>query len=273
MKNLSTFINEFQDGFQPNNRFMCKVIIPEQLILTHPAAWDWLAKGILCESTNLPDRAFAETQMTQYGLTEQFPYHTEFTSLQCVFSAPLKMSGESTNDNPVLRFFHAWQDLIQDMKQGYDSTRDFTFSGTNHTNGYYGEIQLGIFDRQNNLTLAYEFERVYPQIIQATPVTWQEENELTKIAIGFTFSAWHPISPDKAKGLFGSTELLRTIPLQSGFNQTQMELGEQNYNRGDFQNGRFTPPRSTIGGILTGIATDIISDVISDVTNGNVRIR
>lgn len=276
MKNLNTFINEFRDGFQFNNRFMCKVIVPQQLQLKtegNYAVAEWLAKGILCESTNLPDRAFAETQMTQYGLTEQFPFHSEFTSLQCVFNTPLRSTGDTRNDNPVPRFFHSWQDLIQDLSEGYDSTRDFTFSGTNHTNGYYGELQLGVFDRHNNLTIAYEFERVYPQIIQATPVSWREENELTKLAVGFTFSTWRAIPQDKAEGLFGSTELLRGVGFMSPFNQTQLELGSPNYNRGDFQEGRFTPPRTTIGGILTGIATDVISDVISDVTNGRVRIR
>lgn len=248
MRSLNSFINEFTDGFQLNNRFVCKVIVPDALELTETekAAKDWLARGILCESTNLPDRAFAETQMTQYGFTEQIPYHSEFTTLDCVFNTPLRSA-----DNPVPRLFHKWQNLIQDLSQGYESSRDFTFSGTNHTNGYYGELQLGVFDRQNNLTLRYDFERVYPQTVQSTPVTWHEENEFTKLTCGFTFSVWHP-STDHSVDFFNEQELLRSV-----------ELGATR-----FLSSGFTPPQAGPFSILGGIATQIISDV----TNGRVRI-
>lgn len=267
MKSLNTFINEFSDGFQMNNRFICKVITPEQLVTAdtegNAAVATWLAKGILCESTNLPDRAFAETPMTQYGLTEQFPYHSEFTTLDCTFNTPLYGT-----DNPVPRMFHAWQNLIQDMRGGYNSSRDFSFSGTNSSNGYYGELFIGVFDRQNNPTIAYEFERVYPRVVQSTPVTWREENELTKLTVGFTFSAWRPLT-NVPEGFFPDTDLLRSAPLGTGpFQQNPMGYpGSPGY-PGEFQNTRFQAPRTTLGGILIGLA----SDIINDVTGGRVRI-
>ena len=253
MKSLNTFLNTFMDGFQFNNRFACKVIVPRSLALneTEQIARDWLGRGFVCESTNLPDRAFTVTQMTQYGITEQFPFHTEFTSLDCVFNTPLVQMGPEETDNPIPRVFHAWQNLIQDLSSTYEeSSRDFTFAGSSSVDGYYGEIQLGVFDRQNNLTLAYEFQRVYPRVVQATPVTWKEENELAKLSIGFTFSIWRPIQASKIQGdWFPEPE--------------QMFKGSN-----PFQNIQFTPPRSTLGGIVTGV----ISDIINDATNGRVRI-
>lgn len=254
MKSLNSFLNEFMDGFQFNNRFACKVVIPRSLKLTgtEMAARDWLAKGFVCESTNLPDRAFEETQMTQYGITEQFPYHTAFTSLDCVFNTPLVQTTPQDTDNPIPRVFHAWQNLIQDMSGTYEeSSRDFTFAGSGSADGYYGEIQMGVFDRQNNLTLAYEFQRVYPRIVQSTPVTWKETNELTKLSIGFTFSTWRAKPIREVVGDF--------------FPESETRFGGEG---NPFQNIQFTPPRTTFGGIVRGIAGDIISDV----TNGRIRI-
>jgi hypothetical protein len=188
MKNLGAFINEFVDGFQQSSRFVCKVTLPQALVLTGSMqkAQHWLGRGVICESTKLPDRAFAETEMTQYGFTEQFPFHTEFTSLSCVFNTPLNGS-----DNPVMRVFHAWQNLIQDVSKGYgDSPRDFTFSGTGPTDGYYGTVQIGVFDRQNHPTIAYEFERVYPKLVDSVDVSWGAPDQFTKLSVGFTFSVW-----------------------------------------------------------------------------------
>jgi hypothetical protein len=283
MKSLNKFINEFEAGFQFNNRFACRIQLPRELLesgftLSDKKAVEWLNRGILCESTNLPDRAFAETQMTQYGLTEQFPIHSEFTTLDCTFNTPLivvqSSDGRSAGqmDNPVPRVFHAWQNLIQDMSTGYDSSRDFTFSGTSSDNGYYGEIEIAVFDRLNTPTLLYSFERAYPRVIQSTPVTWREENELARLTVGFTFSVWRvvPLSDTKTRAAwFMDEEVLQGRGFGSGpFQNNQMSYPGSYGHPGEFQNPMFRPSRSMIGGILTGMA----SDIIYDVTKGRVRI-
>ena len=209
MNNLSQFFNEFNLGFQQSNRFACKILVPTALTVSGPTlvAKNWLARGIVCESTSLPDRAFAETEMTQYGLTEQFPFHTEFTSLSCVLNTPL-----NGGDNPIMRLFHAWQNLIQDNSQGYDSPRDFTFGST-----YYGEIQMAVFDRQNNPTIGYRFERAYPKLVDAVAVSWSADNEFAKLPVSFTFSAWSvmqvgkdffPNTPPSGLSVFPSEEVM-----------------------------------------------------------------
>lgn len=190
MNSLNTFLNEFSAGFQYNNRFACQVLPPAALTskLSGPeiTALGWLKKGILVESTNLPDRAFVETQITQYGLTEQFPYHTEYTTLDCSFLTPIIEVSDAESSNPLPKVFAAWQNLIQDMSRGWtDSTRNFTFMGS-----CYGTLKMAAFDRKNTVTIAYEFEKAYPRLVQSTPVNWKEEGEFARLTIGFTFSNW-----------------------------------------------------------------------------------
>jgi hypothetical protein len=182
MKNLGTFLSEFQEGFQPNNRFAAKVFPPAlNLTDTEREAKRWLESGFLCNMTRLPDRAFEETQMTQYGLTEQFPFHTQYTSQDCMFNTPLK-----NGDNPVPRVFSAWQNLIQEGSGGYnESTRDFTFPSE-----FYGGIKIGMLDRANRCTLLYLFENVYPKTVESVPVMWSEQNEVATLSVSFTFSSW-----------------------------------------------------------------------------------
>lgn len=273
MKNLNTFLTEFSDGFQFNNRFACRIQTPVQLsnqvTNSERQAIDWLGKGILVESTNLPDRAFQEVEMTQYGLTEQVPYHSQFTTLACVLNTPLSTRSGGPDD-VVPRVFHSWQNLIQDFKTGYDSTRDFTFSGTNSQNGYYGEVDLVVFDRQNRPTMQYHFERVYPRVVESTPVTWREESEFTRLSVGFTFSTWYPVPlNDTNAGWFTGLDFLSSRPLSNPFQQNQMGYPGNPARPGEFQNGRFIPPGTGVGGFLRGVAREIISDV----TNGRIRIN
>lgn len=182
MKSLGTFLSEFQEGFQPNNRFAAKIFLPNLgLSDTELEAKRWLESGFLCTTTRLPDRSFEETQMTQYGLTEQFPFHTQYTSQDCTFNTPLK-----NGDNPVPRVFSAWQNLIQDGSGGYsESTRDFTFPSE-----FYGHLLIGALDRANRCTLLYHFENAYPKTVESMPVTWSEQNEVATLGVSFTFSSW-----------------------------------------------------------------------------------
>ena len=170
---------EIQNANQIIDKMECQA-------LREKTAATWIHEGVVCAATNLPDRGFGETKMTIYGITEQFPFHSEYATLDCIFLTPL-----FKQENPIPRIFQKWQNLIQDMSSGYaGSTKDFTFSGTGPDNGYYGNIHLGMFDNHNALSLSYAFERVYPKVVQSTPVNWHEEHEITKLGVNFTYSTW-----------------------------------------------------------------------------------
>src|ERR1019366_9128342 len=138
MNSLSAFIGQFKRGVQQANRFVVQVIVSpttigniitdslqtngsilglvqtvlaaENSVLSVPQVVKWLAQGYLCEQVRLPDRAFAQVAMTQYGYTEQFLYHTDYPSLACHFRMPYAFN--LSNDNAVPRFFSYWQNTI-----------------------------------------------------------------------------------------------------------------------------------------------------------------
>jgi hypothetical protein len=135
MPNLQDFISEFKHGFQQASRFHVQIFVQPTMILniireasllgvvdatlSVTQAVKWLAFGFLACDARLPDRGFGMTPSNMYGMTEHFPYHTEYSNLECTFLMP-----HTTNvlqDNGIPRFFNFWQNQIQNMTDGPES--------------------------------------------------------------------------------------------------------------------------------------------------------
>jgi hypothetical protein len=207
MRYLSTFLSEFHTGFQKSSRFECQLYPPmgflqsilSSSILTSivdivaPSIGQridtkfsmqnivqWLARGLMVESTTLPSRALETTPLNMYGISEQLPYSTEYTDLSCTFVMPLVAS-----DCPIPRFFDYWQNFIHANKNGPDAGLDFRFP-----NEYYATMVLSLFDNQDHHSVSYKFEKVYPMLVQSVPVSWDASNEFLKFNVTFAYSYW-----------------------------------------------------------------------------------
>jgi len=224
---IRTFLGAFQNGFQPSNRFVLQIWFSPELvegIINRPAARvtargvpsgplgpeeglslthaiDWLQRGLLCDKTRMPDRSLDVVQMTQYGITEQYPYKTDYTALDSTFLLPLYPDGS----NPVLQVFSAWQNVIQDVAGGMDSTRDLSWPDS-----YRTDIYLTLFDYKGNPSVAYRFEKAYPKTVESVPVTWGDQSEMSELSVTFAFTSWYIVTgasplpiPTEALGPFG----------------------------------------------------------------------
>lgn len=229
MRNLSQFIGEFSGGFQPSARHRAYFFLPPSLILdilkpnvnidlslqgllggntgtdaleattSLPMIMQWLLRGMLVSETRLPSRAFETVDLNMYGITETYPYHSEFNDLGCTFLQPLV-----AKDNGVPRFFNYWQNFIQRAHRGPDSGLDFRFPSD-----YYGNMLLVLYDRKNHPTIGYRIEKVYPKAVESVSVTW-DNSDFLKSSVTFQFSYWTVIerlSPEnialEAAGLAG----------------------------------------------------------------------
>jgi hypothetical protein len=212
MPNLNQFISEFRDGFQQNNRFTAQVFVPSGLLdfarsteggsdnsiiqiidLLFPnigrrvdptfslnTTGAWLARGLVCDATRLPDKSFETAEQTMYGITENFPVHTTFTDLTCNFLLPLY-----SNDNAVPRFFNYWFNFIQNQSRGLESGMNFSFP-----DDYRGQLLLSTIDRKDHVTSTYYFDRVFPKTLQSVELSWDATNEVAKLPVDFTYSYW-----------------------------------------------------------------------------------
>lgn len=218
MRNLSQFMGEFRGGFQQQNRFrvcvfppremltrmISKVVRPDglrealdaagdvaELAVSLPLAAQWLSRGVLINTARTPSRAMEMLSMRTYGVTEHFPYNSEYTPLEVTMPLPL-----FAGDSVVPRFFNFWQNMAQAQFRGPEDGADMSFP-----DDYYGSLVLGLFDRKNNPTLIYKFENVYPSAVQSSELSWQSTNEMMQLAITFQYSYFKILSRTSPEAL------------------------------------------------------------------------
>jgi hypothetical protein len=195
--NLYQFQNTFRESFQQGNRYRLHINFESGLasvplharLLANAGnrsveveqALTWLAQGALCDRARVPDRAFDTVQMTQYGITEQFPYKSDYTALDCSFLLPIH-----NGRNVLSQVFTLWMNAVQNIQDGLGSDRDFTWPSD-----YYATAKLFTLDRTNRTTACYVFERLYPKAVESIPVTWTEESEIARLNVSFVFTSWH----------------------------------------------------------------------------------
>jgi hypothetical protein len=207
MRYLSTFLSEFHGGFQRGARFECQ-LYPNQgflssllsgSILTNiidiltptigqridpkfslPNVVQWLARGLVITDAILPARALETTKLNMYGISEEFPYSTEYNDITCTFIMPLNAS-----DCPLPRFFNYWQNYIHSNYNGPEDGLDFRFP-----EDYYGRMMLSTFDAQDHPSLTYLFEKLYPKTVNSTQVSWNDTNEALQFTVSFAYSYW-----------------------------------------------------------------------------------
>jgi hypothetical protein len=214
MNNISDFMGTFRSGFQRSARFVCQVLIPPTLIvnvikeatrnpalsgnilgvvrevldiensvLAVPQVVKWLAQGYLVQDARLPDRGYGMVDLSMYGITEHFPFHTEYSALQCTFMMPYATN--ISNDNAVPRFFNYWQNVIQHNSRGPESGFDFGFPSD-----YYSTVLLTLLDRKNRGTITYKFDNAYPKSVDSAQLSWSDDNKFLTLPVNFNFSYW-----------------------------------------------------------------------------------
>jgi len=207
MRYLSTFLSEFRTGFQKGARFECQLYpnigflqallsgsILETIIdivappigqqinpdFSLPNVVQWLARGLVISDAVLPSRGLETLSHGMYGISEEFPYSSEYTDLPCTFVMPLNAS-----DCPMPRFFNYWQNYIHKNQNGPSDGLDFRFP-----EDYYGRMIVSTFDNRTNRSLTYQFEKVYPKTVNSTQVSWSQSHEYLAFTVNFAYSYW-----------------------------------------------------------------------------------
>jgi hypothetical protein len=180
-------------------------------------AADMLARGLLCTGVHLPSRTIQTTVQTMYGFSEHFPVGTGYAPLDCAFMLPLfgtksaiinsledRLLGKILPDNinvfmknpttnPLPAFFSAWQNLMQNATNGPESGFNLSFP-----DDYYTTAHVVTFDRQDNATLTYQFNKVFPVSVEAVPLQWGSDS-FAAMGVSFQYSHWQIIKTNPSK--------------------------------------------------------------------------
>lgn len=148
----------------------------------------------LCDSAQLPGISWQtdDIKMAGYGNVEKRPYATMFQDV------PLTFFNDS--DGKVLKFFHLWMQSIynfNDKTNPNASARglapnsfQYPKSNTDGSGGYYGTVEIMHYDDNSDTIITYELDEAYPIAIGDVQVDWNQENNLLKIPVTFTYTYW-----------------------------------------------------------------------------------
>lgn len=117
------------------------------------------------------------------GPFQKNAYNVAFTEIPIVFLAD--KTGE------IYKFFYAWMNLIFDFAgPGGNVNSDNASYGVAYKSNITSTIIIRVFDPNGKEQIKLTMFDAYPVSMNEIPMSWNQQNELMKIAMSFTFSHW-----------------------------------------------------------------------------------
>lgn len=134
----------------------------------------------MCETAELPGRAFATQDYRYYGPNFKMPHQSEYTEINFSFYVRDRMKEKELFDN--------WMAYIN-PKNSYN----FRFRNEYSTDVYvYQYSELGLSEEQPDVPQAtYKtiLRQAYPINVQAMPLSWAEDN-IHRLQVTFAYTDW-----------------------------------------------------------------------------------
>lgn len=179
---LRSAMNSF-GGFSKTSKFHVR-IYPKN---TSNSSYIARSLEFICDSATLPGLSWQtdELRMSGYGNIEKRPYSSIFQDVQTTFFCD--------SDGKVLEFFHKWMQSIYnfDSRAGrLRSTGGIKQNLFNYPDEYVGQVEITHFDDLGDEIVMYTLNDAYPLTVGDVQVAWEQNDQLTKIPITFTYTSW-----------------------------------------------------------------------------------
>ena len=127
----------------------------------------------LCETAEMPGRAFQMQDYRYYGPNFKLPNVSEYSDINFTFLVRDVMREKETFDN--------WMSYINPK-----NTYDFRF-----LNEYSSDVYIYQFSELKDEGATYKatLRRAYPINVQSLPISWTDEN-IHRLTVTFTFTDW-----------------------------------------------------------------------------------
>jgi hypothetical protein len=145
----------------------------------------------LCDSAELPGRAFDTFSYRYYGPTHQVPFVTHYEDIDLTFICRQNMRERA--------FFDDWMELINPT-----NSYDFNYKDDYSCNITIFQLGEGNSSDENatypEANYAYTVKKAYPIIVNSAPMTWADQNIL-RVAVKFThMGVYRPYRDMKPQG-------------------------------------------------------------------------
>ena len=125
-----------------------------------------------CESTTLPGRTLATSDLRIYGPSEKFPYQTTYEDIVMTFICSGSMAEKT--------FFDGWLGLINPS-----SKWNFEYK-----ENYATTIEIDQFDRQFKKPYKVKLVDAFPISVNQLDLDWSNNSTYHKLSVTFAYTSW-----------------------------------------------------------------------------------
>lgn len=145
---------------------------------------------IRAESAKLPGVLIQTTDINRVGIgpTQKMPFNAQFTDTSITFISDGK--GE------IYNYFYTWLNSIFDFSGIYNRNA-FPSYKTEYKDNYTTDLQINVYDNYGNKIQTVTMFKAYPVSFNEVSLGWNQQNELMKFTVGFTFRDWKLESIDQ----------------------------------------------------------------------------
>lgn len=181
-------------GVLPTNRFLVSVPLPRILSSAQSVrggesvSFNSVSRlfTFRAEAFKAPGVSIDATPVNRYGIgpSQKMPHNASFTDVSITFLAD--RNGEIHN------LFYNWINSIFNFGGVESSYGGFTRPSykTRYLTDYSVDIGVSVLDYAGEFSNEIIMHNAYPININDIPLSWNDNNQLMKITVGFTFRDW-----------------------------------------------------------------------------------
>jgi len=166
-----------KNGWLSSNKFQVMISTP----ITLKSSIDDSLLTFRAEDCRLPGVTYMASDVNRFGIgpMQKMPYNVLFADTSITFIAD--------KNGAIYNYFYNWMNTI------------FEFSGQNSTHGSYQteykdnyttDIQIIVYDNNGNQVQTAKFLDAFPISLNEIPLSWNQNNQLLKVTVGFSFRDW-----------------------------------------------------------------------------------
>lgn len=150
---------------------------------------------IRADSVKIPGIALLMADANRYGIgpVQKMPYNASFTTNSISFIADRKAA--------IYKYFYTWINGIFEFAGATGSivngkstlSRGASYQ-TEYKDNYTTDLHIYVFDNTGRQIKEIVMLKAFPESLNEVPMSWNQNNELMKVTVSFTFRDWHMIN-------------------------------------------------------------------------------
>lgn len=184
--NINTFKTDIsQSGVLHTNKFIVAFVSPPVMQQTavdgQPVIHTERLIQTRADAVKIPGVALLMTDTARYGIgpMQKMPHNATFT--------PNSITFLSDRNGELYKYFYTWMNKIFDFS-GTDSVgASYT---TEYKNNYTTDLHVYVYDQMGEQIKDVVMYQAFPESINDINIGWNNNNELMKITVTFSFRDW-----------------------------------------------------------------------------------